>query len=428
MSETRSSPDSGGYTLSGRGLYVVVLLLAVNVVNFVDRQLPFILIGGIKADLGLTDSQIGLMAGLAFAIVYSFASLPLAHIADRWSPKWVLTASLATWSGMTTLSGLVTNFVQLVLCRVGVAASEAGCTPSAHSLISRVITPDRRALALAIFSLGVPIGSMSGLMLGGWINEVANWRTAFFVIGLPGLVIAWVCSQTLPALRPNNSSGIQHASFFTTFRFLFTLRSFRYMAAASSLYACGSYAINVFAPAFLMRVHDLSSSQAGLRMGIVFGVGGLLGTFLGGVLGDRLGRRNEAWRQIIPAIGQWLSLPTALGAWLIPNPNASVALLAISYMFGLFYFAPTFAAAQSLVRDEIRATTSAVLLFCLTLVGSSVGPMVVGWLSDLLMPRFGDLSLRYAMCTSAVTILLSACCFHVAGRALVKDLRATTTR
>ena len=421
-------PNSGTYSLSGRGLYVVVLLLIVNIFNFVDRQLPFILIGSIKAELLLTDSQIGLMAGLAFAIVYSFASLPLAHIADRWSPRWVLSLSLATWSGMTALSGLAGNFIQLVLARIGVAGSEAGCTPSAHSLISRLIVPNRRALALALFSLGVPIGSMFGLMLGGWINDVANWRTAFFVVGLPGLIIAIICWWTLPALPPNRVAHVAPTPFFATLRYLFKLRSFRYMAAASSLYACGSYAINVFAPAFLMRVHGLSSSQAGLRMGIVFGVGGLIGTFAGGVLGDWLGRRDEAWRQIVPAIGQWLSLPTALAAWLVPDVTLSVVFLTLSYMFGLLYFAPTFAAAQSLVRDEIRATTSAALLFCLTLVGSSVGPMVVGWLSDALMPRFGALSLRYALCSSVVTIALSACCFHLAGRSLADDLRANSGR
>jgi predicted MFS family arabinose efflux permease len=416
------------YSLSGRGLLVVGLLVIVNIINFVDRQLPFILLDAIKSELHLTDSQIGLMAGLSFAIVYSFATLLLAHVADRWSPRWVLTLSLAVWSGMTALSGLAGSFIQLLLCRIGVAASEAGCTPSAHALISRLIVSDRRALALALFSLGVPIGSMLGLSLGGWINDVANWRTAFFVVGLPGLVIALLSWLMMPPLPPSRPVNVAHTPLFTTLRHLFELQSFRYMAAASAFYACGSYAINVFAPAFLMRVHGLSASQAGLRMGIVFGVGGSIGTFAGGVLGDALGRRDAGWRQTIPAIGQWLSLPTALAAWLVPNASASVAFLTISYMFGLFYFAPTFAAAQSLVRDEIRATTSAVLLFCLTLIGSSVGPMVVGWLSDKLTPQFGHLSLRYSLCASAVTIALSAVCFHLAGRALSRDLHANAGR
>ncbi len=422
--DARVPPGHTVHSLSGRGLYVVGLLLIVNIVNFVDRQLPFILIDAIKAELRLTDSEIGLMAGLSFAIVYSLATLLLAHIADRWSSRWVLTLALAVWSVMTALSGLAANFIQLVLCRMGVAASEAGCTPSAHSLISRLIVADRRALALAVFSLGVPIGSMLGLSLGGWINDVWTWRTAFFVVGLPGLAIALLSWWSIPSLPPSRAVDVAPTPFLTTLRHLFAMRSFRHMATASSFYACGSYAINVFAAAFLMRVHGLSASQAGLCMGIVFGVGGLIGTFAGGVLGDSLGRRSPAWRQRIPAVGQWLSLPTALAAWLVPNVTASVMFLTISYMFGLFYFAPTFAAAQSLVRDEIRATTSAALLFCLTLIGSSVGPMVVGWLSDRLAPQWGHLSLRYAMCASVVTIALSAIFFHLAGRALADDLRA----
>jgi predicted MFS family arabinose efflux permease len=411
------------YPLSGRGGVIVGLLLLINVVNFIDRQLPFILIGAIKADLQLSDAQIGLMAGLSFAIVYSFAALPLAHIADRWSPRWVLILSLGTWSAMTAVSGLANSFAHLVFARAGVAASEAGCTPSAHALIARLILPRRRALALAIFSIGVPIGSTLGLMLGGWINDVADWRTAFFVVGLPGLAIAVIAWLALPKLPPAQTIQIAPPHFLATVRQLFALPSFRYMATASALYACGSYAINVFAPAFLMRVHGLTASQAGLRMGIVFGVGGLIGTFAGGVLADKLAQRDEAWRQRLPAIGQWLSLPTAIAAWLTPNLDLAVFFLTISYMMGLLYFAPTFAAAQSLVPDRIRATASAVLIFCLTIVGSSVGPLFVGWLSDLLVPTYGALSLRYALCSMGVTIALSAIFFHLASRALPGDMR-----
>jgi predicted MFS family arabinose efflux permease len=411
------------YGLAGRGGLILGLLLFINVINFIDRQLPFILIGAIKADLKLTDAQIGLMAGLAFAVVYSFAALPLAHAADRWSPRWVLTLSLAIWSAMTAVSGLAGGFTHLVLARVGVAASEAGCTPSAHALISRLVAPSRRALALALFSIGTPIGSTLGLMLGGWISDVANWRTAFFVVGAPGLIIALISWLALPRLATAPSQTVAPEHFLTTLRQLFTVRSFRYMAAASAFYACGSYAINVFAPAFLMRVHGLTATQAGLRMGVVFGVGGLVGTFAGGVLADWLARRGEGWRQRLPAIGQWLSLPTALAAWLTPDLDLATLFLTISYMAGLLYFAPTFAAAQLLAADRARATASAVLLFCLTLVGSSVGPLFVGWLSDVLAPSLGHLSLRYAMCSMAVTIGLSAIFFHLAARALPGDIR-----
>lgn len=414
--------------MTGRGAWILALLLLVNIANFVDRQLPFILIDSIKAELQLSDSQIALMAGLAFAVVYSFAALPLALAADRWNPRWVLAGSLAVWSAMTGLSGLAVNFLQLVLCRIGVAASEAGATPSAHALIARYMQPRVRAMALAIFSLGVPIGSMLGLILGGWINDVLNWRAAFFVIGLPGLILAAIAWFALPDpprnAEPKAARAHDAPSFMATLRTLWNIPSMRHMAVASAFYACGSYAINVFAPAFLMRVHGMSSSAAGLGMGVVFGVGGMIGTFAGGWFGDRLAARSEAWRLRVPAIGQVLSLPTALGAWLVADPVLAVALLTVSYMFGLLYFAPTFAAAQSLVPDRIRATTSATLLFALTIIGSSVGPVVVGWISDVLEPRFGDLSLRYALCSMAVTMALSALFFHLGSRRYSHDLTA----
>jgi predicted MFS family arabinose efflux permease len=417
------APPAPGLALKGRGAVLLALLVLVNVFNFIDRQLPSILIDSIKRDLQLTDSQIGLMAGLSFAVVYSIAGLPLARIADRWSPRRVLSLSLATWSLMTALGGLATNFLHLVATRAGVAASEAGCTPSAHALISRVYSADRRAVALAIFSLGVPIGSMIGLSLGGWINDLFNWRTAFFIVGLPGVLLALVCWLALPEVA---SAAPSHAapSGFRAMRDLLALRSFRHMAAGSSLYACGSYAMNVFAAAFLIRVHDLSTAQAGLGFGLAFGLGGMAGTFAGGWLSDHFGKRDVRWRMRIPAIGQLLSLPTALGAWLAPDPIASIVLLGLSYVFGLLYFAPAFATAQSLATNESRATAAALLAFCLTIVGASLGPMAVGWASDALAPEFGDLSLRYAMCLMGITILWSAIHFQVAARPLPSDLEA----
>ncbi|CAN7618454.1 MFS transporter [Phenylobacterium sp. LjRoot225] len=424
-SEAGAASPPAGLAYPGRGGLLLALLVLVNVFNFIDRQLPFILISAIKADLHLTDSQIALMAGLSFAVVFSLSALPLAHIADRWSPRRVLTISLSVWSAMTALSGLAGSFFHLLIARAGVAGSEAGCTPAAHALISRTCTAERRAMALAIFSLGVPIGSMLGLVLGGWINDLANWRVAFFIVGLPGLLLALVCWFVLPELGHGTARQAPTSGFWAAVRHLFGRPAFRHMAAGSALYACGSYAMNVFASAFLIRVHHLSTAQAGLGFGLAFGVGGLVGTFAGGWLSDHLGRRDVRWRQRIPAIGQLLSLPTALGAWLAPDPVLAVALLTLTYVFGLLYFAPSFATAQLLATGQMRATAAAVLSFCLTLVGSSVGPLAVGWASDAWAPRFGDESLRYAMCLMGITILWSAWHFHLAARALPKDLAST---
>jgi MFS transporter, Spinster family, sphingosine-1-phosphate transporter len=405
-----------------RGLLILGVLVFVNILNFLDRLLPSILVQAIRRDLGLSDTQIGLMGGVAFAVVYSFASVGIARIADRRSPRAVISISLALWSVATAFSGFAQNFWHLLLARSSVAAGEAGSTPPAHALISRIFPSDRRSLAVAIFSLGVPIGATLGLALGGWINDALNWRAAFFVAGVPGLIVAALIRFVVPDPPHPAQSVARSGGFAATLRSLFSKRSFRHMAAASSLFAIGSYALNVFAAAFLMRTFHVKSAQAGLLFGLAFGVGGFVGTFAGGALADFLGRRDPRWRQFVPAIGLALSAPTALVGFLVPSLAISVACLTLVYLFGLLYLAPTFAAAQSLVPDESRATVSGVLLFCLTLVGASVGPFLVGVLSDALSPRYGALSLRYAFCAMPLTMIWSSIHFALAARALPADL------
>jgi MFS transporter, Spinster family, sphingosine-1-phosphate transporter len=401
---------------------ILGVLVFANILNFFDRLLPSILVEAIRRDLRLSDTQIGLMGGVAFAIVYSFGSIWLARVADRRSPRTVISISLAVWSVATALSGLAQGFVHLLLARSSVAAGEAGSTPSGHSLIARIFPDSSRSLAMAIFSLGVPIGATLGLALGGWINDALNWRAAFFVAGIPGLLVAALIRFVVPD-PPHSSHGQPKVGgFFDTLRLLFAKRSFRHMAIASSLFAVGSYALNIFAAAFLIRTHHVTSAQAGLLFGLAFGLGGLVGTFSGGALGDWLGRRDPRWRQGVPAVGLALSAPTALVAFLAPDLALSVACLTGVYLFGLMYLAPTFAAAQSLVPDEIRATVSGVLLFCLTLLGATVGPLLVGFLSDVLAPHYGALSLRYALSLMPVTMIWSALHFALAARALPADL------
>jgi len=410
--------------LSRRGLVILALLLLVNILNFIDRQLPYILVDAIRAELHLTDAQIGLMAGVAFAVVYSFGALVLARIADRFSTRLVLSASLAFWSLATALSGLAQNFFHLIIARVGVAAGESGTTPAAHAFIAHVYPARNRAIVLAVFSLGVPIGSTLGLMLGGWINDAMGWREAFFVVGFPGVLVGILVWIYLPAAHAPLNAHTPPAKFMEAVRFLFKLRSFGHMAAASSLFAIGSYAMNVFAPAFLMRTHHMSAAQAGFALGLVSGIGGMIGTFGGGALADWMGRKDPRWRQLIPALGMAICVPTALGAWLATDVRVALVLLTLVYLLGLLYFAPTFAAAQLLVPDDMRATAAAVLLFCLTLIGSSVGPYAIGRVSDLLVPRYGALSLRYALCLLAISMAWSALHFLLAARALPHDLEA----
>ena len=411
---------------SRRGLTIIGVLLLVNIVNFIDRGLPGILVSSIRTELHLSDVQIGLLIGVAFAVMYSFAALVLAQASDRLGPRLVLVVSLSIWSLMTALSGFAQNFTHLVLARAGVSAGESGSTPAAHALIARVFVPERHALVIAIFSLGVPIGGMIGVAAGGVINDLLNWRAAFFVVGLPGLAIAILAQFVLPKVPPvPKAAGTGRSRFFSDVRYVFTLPTYRHIAAASALFATGAYGMGAFIPSLFIRTYHLSSSKVGVTLGLTLGVGGFIGTYAGGALVDWLGREKAYWRQLVPAIGQSFAMPVALTAVLSPDYYVSIAALTLFQVTTVVYYAPTFAVVQSLVPDRMRATAAAVLLFCLTIFGSSLGPLVVGWISDWLKPQYGDLSLRYALCCLSVPMVWSAVHFAFSSRCITADLKRT---
>lgn len=402
-------------------MLVLGLLLFANILNFVDRLLPSVLVESIRHDLHLKDTEIGLIGGLAFAVIYSFAGVGIARIADRSSPRLVIALSLGLWSLATAVSGVTQNFIQLFLARASVAAGEAGSTPAAHAIIAGTYPRERRSSVMAIFSLGVPIGAMLGLAMGGWINDALNWRAAFFVVGLPGVAVAVAIGLFVSDPPQQVLAGPGVSKFWSTLRSLFALRCFRHMVAACSLFGVGSYALNIFTAAFLIRTHHLTATRAGAAFGFAFGVGGFLGTVVGGTLADWLGRRDARWRLGVPALGVLISAPAAFVAFTSPSLTVAVICLMLTYLFGLAYYAPTFACLQSLVPDRARATAAGILLFFLTLIGASVGPWLVGFTSDKLAPQYGALSLRYAMMLVPVTMLWSALHFYLGAKALPAD-------
>lgn len=403
--------------------WLITVLLLVNILNFVDRQSVFILAEDIKRDLALTDTDIGLLGGLAFAVVYATLGIPLARIAEMYGRKRILAAVLFLWSALTALGGLAQNFVQLVATRLGVAAGEAGSTPTAHSLISAYFPERRRGLILAIYSLGVPLGTMIGLILAGWINQVASWRTAMIALGAPGILLALLLLVTIrePPAQPEK---VKEQRLWLTLRALWSRPSFRQMAYGQAVYSMGANAAIVFAPAFLMRTYGLDSASTGLSLGIVYGVIGVAGTLIGGAMGDRFGGRDARWRLWLPGLVLIAAMPLTLGAWFAPDPTSSVALLAGTKFANLFYFGPIFVALHSIAPVHARGTASAVLLFFNSLVGISMGPLVTGLVSDWLEPSFGLMSLRYALCFVVVTQLWAAIHFFLAARSIREDAAA----
>lgn len=403
--------------------WLITVLLLVNILNFVDRQSVFILAEDIKRDLALTDTDIGLLGGLAFAVVYATLGIPLARIAEMYGRKRILAAVLFLWSALTALGGLAQNFVQLVATRLGVAAGEAGSTPTAHSLISAYFPERRRGLILAIYSLGVPLGTMIGLILAGWINQVASWRTAMIALGAPGILLALLLLVTIRE-PPAQAEKVKEQRLWLTLRALWSRPSFRQMAYGQAVYSMGANAAIVFAPAFLMRTYGLDSASTGLSLGIVYGVIGVAGTLIGGAMGDRFGGRDARWRLWLPGLVLIAAMPLTLGAWFAPDPTSSVALLAGTKFANLFYFGPIFVALHSIAPVHARGTASAVLLFFNSLVGISMGPLVTGLVSDWLEPSFGLMSLRYALCFVVVTQLWAAIHFFLAARSIREDAAA----
>lgn len=430
------SPTNPRTLSPGYKRYALVLLVVVYVFNFVDRTILSILLEPIRNEFDLSDTQLGFLSGLAFALFYTFLGIPIARWADRGVRKSIIAIAVFTWSGMTALTGFAWSFATLLAARIGVGIGEAGCSPPAHSLLSDYFPAERRATALATYSLGIPIGSGIGYLAGGWLAEWFDWRTAFIVVGLPGVLLAGVVQLTLrePARgaydepSPASTDGDAHsASLGQILRFMLSLASFRHMAMGAALHSFYGYGAGAFNPAFFVRSHQLTTGEIGTWLAAIGFTGGVLGVYLGGYLSDRIAERDARWYMWLPALSTAIYIPFAFLLYLWPTPHAALLMALPGTVLGGMYLGPTFAMTQTLVRPEMRALAAAILLFIINLVGLGFGPQGVGILSDLLAPTFGIESLRYALLITVVLFALwSVVHYALAARTLREDLRAKT--
>lgn len=393
------------------------ILLVVYVFNFIDRQIVNILAEPIARDLDLSDTQIGLMTGLAFALFYTVLGIPIARFADRGTtsrPK-VIALALAVWSAMTALCGLAQNFAQLLLARIGVGVGEAGCTPPAHSLISDMVPPEKRASALAFYSLGIPVGTLLGMMIGGTLADYVGWREAFVIVGLPGVALAMVVLLVIKDPRHSDAAAILRGKsqpaalpLGQAVAEVVRSRAFVLLLIAGSAASFLAYGKTTWTTIFFQRTHDLTPGQVGLWFGLLGGVAGILGTWAGGYLADRFGAINRRHVLSAPAIGMALAVPIAIAAYHAPSWPLALTLLFIPTVFNSFYYGPTYSAAQGLVPVRARAIAAASLLFFQNLIGLGLGPLFFGMLSDWLQPSFGADSVRYVLYGAAVLGLVPA--------------------
>jgi MFS family permease len=409
--------------------YALGILFVVYVFNFLDRQIVTILQEPIKRDLGLSDAQLGLLSGFAFAVFYATLGIPIARIADRTSRSKVIAISLLVWSLMTSLCGAARSFATLLLFRIGVGVGEAGCSPPAHSLISDYFPAKKRATALGIYSSGIYVGVMFGFLAGGWINEFFGWRKAFVAAGLPGAIFAIIVFFTLKEPARGAADGRVAAAVKSTappisevFRWLWSQRSFRHLSFAGALHAFVSYGAGGWLPPFFMRIHGMSSGEVGTWLGLIAGLVGGVGTLAGGWAADRLGVRDKRWYCWVCVISLVIHAPFVTLGFLAGNPYVALGLYLIPAFMGPVYNAPNFAMTQGLVPLRMRAAGAAVLLFILNLIGMGLGPTFIGWLSDVLEPSVGIQSLRYALLISTLFNIWSAVHYMLAARTLRADL------
>ncbi len=408
--------------------YALGLLLGVYIFNFIDRQILSILMESIKTEIQLSDTELGFLGGIAFALFYTFAGIPIARWADRGSRRKIISISVLIWSLFTVFTGSARNFWMILIARIGVGIGEAGCSPPAHSLISDFFPPERRATALSIYALGIPLGASLGTLVGAWVGQAFGWRTAFVVVGLPGILLALLVWMTLrdpvrgrsEATAPVENDG---ESFTQVLRFMGGLRSFWHLSFAGALHAFVGYGAAYFVPSFFARVHGMGLAERGTWLAAI-GLVAVLGTYLGGWLGDRLAVRDVRWYLWVPGIASIAGVPIALGYYLTPDPYLALLLFGIpAGIAGPMYLGPTFAMTQTLVMPHMRAMASAILLFILNLIGLGIGPWFVGYVSDALAPQYGAESLRWAL-VSIVSIgsAWAAVHYFIAARTLRSDL------
>lgn len=419
ISSSRNESQFGGRA------YVLAILTLVYTFNHIDRQILLILIEPIKADLQISDSAIGLLTGFAFAVFYATFGIPIAMWADRGNRRNILSLALAIWSGMTALSGLALNFWHLLIARMGVGVGEAGGTPPATSMISDLYAPKERAFALGIYTSGIGLGILAGFIIGGFVYQAFGWRVAFFVAGIPGILLALLVRFSLKEPKrgaiEQRTSESEAASFGETLSFIGKQTSFLWLLAGCSLICISANAFLAWTPSHLQRTYEVGPADIAIPLGLLIGGAGSVGAIVLGRLCDRLSENNLAWRPLIIAICAAVALPFAWMFLQADNIGMAYAWNLIPSFIGLIYASIAYTASQELVGLRMRAFAAAFMLFCLTLIGIGGGPTIVGWLSDTFAASGADMPLKSALEIMLILNLLSVVALFMSSRTYVRD-------
>ena len=389
--------------------YTLFLLVIVFTSSHVDRQIVAILQEPIKAAFQISDTQLGLLTGVMFALFYATLGMPMAMWADRRNRRNLIAFSITLWSAMTALCGAAVQFWQLLLARIGVGVGEAGSNPPSHSIISDLYAPEERATAMAIFGLGVNLGVMLGYLIGGWVNEWLGWRLAFVVAGVPGLIIALMVRYTMQEPPRGYAEGVVDRPpappFGQVVKHMWQNSTIRHLLSANVLISFAGYAGIAWAPVYFQRVHGMSTGESGTVLALAIGLGGGIGTFLGGYLADRWAKTNEGWRAWVVVAAALIYLPMAVMCFLAADTTTALLWYFGPAALGGAYIGTNFAILQSQLPLQMRSVGAAINLFILNIIGLGLGPLSVGIISDMYEPSVGIDSVRYGL---LFTVLIMA--------------------
>ncbi len=412
--------------------FAIILLTIVYGFNFIDRQIVGILAPFIQKDLGLTNTELGLLIGLAFAIFYTLVAIPIAWLADRYSRVNILSIALATWSSFTALTGLATNFIQIGIARMGVGIGEAGGSPPSHSIISDLYPKEERASALGIYSMGIPLGVMAAYfataMLMGASGEEVNWRRIFIFLGLTGVVLAAIVKLTLRepsrgAMEFNDQIQIEKPPFMESLKTLLKIPALWAMCLGIAFGSFVSYATSAFHTKYLVALdpsYDFKTLV--IILGVMNGTTYAGGAFFGARLADKWGKKDIRAYGWLPAISIALCLPIGMGAWWSSSIEMNLVFSTLFLLFLGVYLGPSFAIAQTLAPISMRAMSTALFFFILNMIALGGGPTFAGWLIDVFKENYGEVeSIRYAMTVTSVLFIPSIISFMVVARVLPKD-------
>jgi MFS family permease len=427
--------------------YLLAVLLVVLAFNNVDRLALGLLLQDIKVDLHLSDTQLGILSGIAFALFYAIMGIPIARWADRGNRVTIISVTAALWSVMVALCGMAASFAQLLLIRIGVAVGEAGCVPPAYSLIAEYFTRAERPRAVAIYMLGGPLGVMIGYFLAGWLNEFYGWRATFMMLGLPGLglaVLAWFSLReprrgkptteiasnfSSASLSPRETAALSsaHPSLKDACVTLWANTTFRHLLFCLSVVYFFSYGLLQWQPTFFIRSYGLKTGELGTWFAVIYGLGGILGTYLGGEWASRHAASQERLQLKAAAVAYCSFGAIYALIYLSPNRYLAFALMALASVGGTTTTGPLLATIQTLVSPRTRATSIAIIYLFANLIGMGLGPLAVGALSDALRPLVGEESLRYALLALCPGYLWAAWHAWRASKTVTPDIEAVQT-